>query len=118
MNIHCKLALGVAAITLAALAPAAYANPVVISTDRAQIRLNDGGGVQIRSTGISPVVLNSQRTAPQPNWSVRGLTPLPTTNWCWPRANTVHHVQRHSSHANTTGETVYSENRSSTLVCQ
>jgi hypothetical protein len=118
MNIHRKLALGMAAITLAALAPAAYANPVVISTDRVQVRMNDNGGVQIRTTGNSPVVLNSQRTAPQSAWSDNGLTPLPMTNWCWPRANTVHHVQRHSSHSARSGETVYSESRNSTLVCQ
>jgi hypothetical protein len=114
MTIHRKLVGAVVVMTLAALAPAAYGNPIAIDTDRVQVRVNDNGAVQIRTTGNTPVVLNSQRASTDATWSASRRVTLPMGGRCWPRANT---VQQHRSHSTQAGNTVYSESRSSTLVC-
>ena len=114
MNIHRKLAGVLVVMTVAALAPAAYGNPIAIDTNQVQVRVNDNGAVQIRTTGNNPVVLNSRGTSTNTTWSTSRRVTLPLGRRCWSRANT---VQQHRSQSTRSDNTVYSESRSSTLVC-
>lgn len=114
MNIHCKLAGVLVVMTVAALAPAAYGNPITIDTNQVQMRVNDNGAVQIRTTGNNPVVLNSGGASTHTTWSADRRVTLPLGRRCWSRADT---VQQNRLQSTRSGNTVYSESRSSTLVC-
>ncbi|WP_156119969.1 hypothetical protein [Leptolyngbya sp. KIOST-1] len=100
------------AIALVGLAPAALASSVSITTDRVQLQVGNGGQVYIRTLAEQPLNLVRPAIAPQTS------APLPL-----PRANFVPGctARSHSSSATRStpgGNVVYSENRSTTQVCQ
>ncbi|WP_275330584.1 hypothetical protein [Nodosilinea sp. PGN35] len=103
----------VGAIALATLTPAALASSVSITTDRVQLQVGNSGQVYIRTLADNDGLLpRPAAIAPQAD----GILPLPRANFapgCTARS--------HSSHATRStpgGNVVYSENRSTTRVCQ
>ncbi|PSR18705.1 hypothetical protein C8255_06025 [filamentous cyanobacterium CCP3] len=102
----------VGAIALTSLAPAAIASSVSINTDRVQLQVGNGGQVYIRTLADQPLDLLRPAIAPQADLT----QPLPRASFtpgCTARS--------HSSHATRStpsGNVVYSENRSTTRVCQ
>ncbi|MBE9157901.1 hypothetical protein IQ265_13855 [Nodosilinea sp. LEGE 06152] len=102
----------VGAIALASLAPAALASSVSINTDRVQLQVSNNGQVYIRTLADQPLDLVRPAIAPQADSTL----PLPRANFapgCTARS--------HSSDATRStpgGNVVYSENRSTTRVCQ
>lgn len=101
----------VGAIALTALAPAALASSVSINTDRVQVQVGNNGQVYIRSLADRPLVV-PQATIPQVGASLA----LPRANFrlgCVARSHSAH-----STRSTTGGNVVYSENRSTTQVCQ
>lgn len=102
----------VGAIALATLTPAALASSVSINTDRVQLQVGNNGQVYIRTLADSPLNLTRPAIAPQAD----SILPLPRASFapgCTARS--------HSSHATRStpgGNVVYSENRSTTRVCQ
>lgn len=103
----------VGAIALATLTPAAIARSVSINTDRVQLQVGNNGQVYIRTLADSPLNLpRPAAIAPQAGSTL----PLPRANFapgCTARS--------HSSLATRStpgGNVVYSENRSTTRVCQ
>jgi hypothetical protein len=95
------------AIALATLTPAALASSVAISTDRVQVQVGNNGQVYIRTLadapngGVSRVI---PATLPRP---VATFAP-----GCTARSHSAHSTR------STAGGVVYSENRSTTRVCQ
>lgn len=100
------------AIAVATLTPAALANSVAISTDRVQLQVGNSGQVTIRTLADRPLVLPQGLTVPQ----ARTGLPLPTTTFA-PRCTARSHSSR-ATRSTPGGNTVYSENRSTTRVCQ
>ncbi len=105
----------VGAIALATFTPAAIASSVSINTDRVQLQVGNNGQVYIRTLADNDGPLSLPRSAaiaPQAD----GVLPLPRASFapgCTARS--------HSSHATRStpgGTVVYSENRSTTRVCQ
>lgn len=99
------------AIALATLAPAAIASSVSINTDRVQLQVGNNGQVYIRTLADSP--LNRSRPtaiAPQAN------SPLPRANFA--PGCTARSQSSHATRSTPGGNVVYSENRSTTRVCQ
>ncbi|MGB3201498.1 MAG: hypothetical protein WBA99_11375 [Nodosilinea sp.] len=102
----------VGAIALASLAPAAIASSVSINTDRVQLQVGNQGQVYIRTLADQPLNLVRPTIAPQAD-STRLLPRASFAPGCTARS--------HSSHATRStpgGNVVYSENRSTTRVCQ
>jgi hypothetical protein len=115
MNIHFRLGLGAIAALLAVLIPSiADAKPITVTTERVQIRVSDNGSVQINTAGNQPTLSNSRSTIGSQTWLSDRSTTLPFGHRCLPRANS---VQRHSSRTTDSGSAIYSESRTSTLVC-
>ena len=97
-------------IVLITLTPAAMANAVTIATDRVQVQVGNNGQVTIQSLAERPLVLPQTLTVPQG----RSSSLLPTFA---PRCT----ARSHSSQATRStpgGSVVYSENRSTTRLCQ
>lgn len=103
------------AIALAALTPAALASSVSINTDRVQVQVGNSGQVYIRSLADGPsgsAFDHRPLVLPQ----VRADTPLPRARFvpgCVARSQS-----SHSTRSTAGGNVVYSENRSTTRVCQ
>ncbi|NJL48667.1 MAG: hypothetical protein HC929_15785 [Leptolyngbyaceae cyanobacterium SM2_5_2] len=108
----------VAVVALGAAASAAQASPVSITTDRVQVRINEGGTVQIRTSADRPVPFTTAADS-QSVWpsvaSPYGLTPVPYSGFCYPR---LHSSQTQSRQVTPGGDRVYVESYSSTRVCQ
>ncbi len=106
------------AVALGAMASAAQASSVSITTDRVQVRVNEGGGVQIRTSADRPVLFNTDADS-QTVWpalsSPYGLTPVPYSGFCYPRS---HSSQTQSRQVTPGGNRVYTESYSSTRICQ
>lgn len=101
----------VGAIALIALAPAALASSVSINTARVQVQVGNNGQVYIRSLAERPLILPAVSTS-----QVRSNLPLPRANFgrgCVGRSHSAH-----STRSTSGGNVVYSENRSTTQVCQ
>ncbi len=103
------------AVTMAILAPATYANSVSITTDRVQVQVGDNGGVQIRTTADRPIVMNSLNSQGQHQGPSTSVTPLPFANRCYGRSQ---RSQTHTARQTPGGSVIYSENYTSTRVCQ
>jgi hypothetical protein len=107
-----------AAIALGAAASVAEASSVSITTDRVQVRVNEGGTVQIRTSAERPVLFNTN-TDSSSVWpslsSPYGLTPVPYRGLCYPRS---HSSQTQSHQVTPGGDRVYTESYSSTRICQ
>jgi hypothetical protein len=99
----------VGAIALAILTPTAMASPVAITTDRVQVQVGNNGQVYIRTLADGPTVL-PQVTVPQVGSSLPAATFAPA---CTARSHSAH-----STRSTPGGTVVYSENRSTTRVCQ
>jgi hypothetical protein len=109
MTISTILKVGLAgAIALATLTPAALAR-VVISTDRVQVQVGNNGQVYIRNLTHGSVAL-PQVTVPQVDSRLPAATFAPA---CTARSHSAH-----STRSTAGGNVVYSENRSTTRVCQ
>lgn len=102
----------VGAIALATLAPAAIASSVSINTDRVQLRVGNNGQVYIRTLADSPLNLpRPAAIAPQTN-----STPLPRATFA--PGCTARSQSSQATRSTPGGNVVYSENRSTTRVCQ
>ncbi len=96
------------AIALATLTPAAIASSVAISTDRVQVQVGNNGQVYIRTLADAP-------TGGLPRVTQAGanlLRPATFAPGCTARSHSAHSTR------STAGGLVYSENRSTTRVCQ
>ncbi|PZV03238.1 MAG: hypothetical protein DCF32_14165 [Leptolyngbya sp.] len=100
------------AIAFATLTPAALASSVSINTDRVQLQVGNNGQVYIRTLADSPLNLpRPAAIAPQAD-----STPLPRANFA-PGCTARSHSSR-ATRSTPGGNVVYSENRSTTRVCQ
>jgi hypothetical protein len=109
----------VGAIALAALAPSALASGVSITTDRVQLQVGDNGQVTIRTladrfSDLSPLGASSF-TAPA--GTLRLPTPAAPARPARPGC-TARSQSSHSTRSTPAGSVIYSENRSTTRVCQ
>ncbi|MBD1872976.1 hypothetical protein H6F75_05740 [Nodosilinea sp. FACHB-131] len=100
----------VGTIALAALAPAAIASSISINTDRVQLQVGNNGQVYIRTLADSPLNRSRPAIAPQAN------SPLPRANFA--PGCTARSQSSHATRSTPGGNVVYSENRSTTQVCQ
>ncbi len=99
------------AIALASLTPAALASSVSINTDRVQLQVGNNGQVYIRTLADQPLDLLRPAIAPQAD-----STPLPRANFA--PGCTARSQSSHATRSTPGGNVVYSENRSTTRVCQ
>jgi hypothetical protein len=101
-------------LLLGTMAPVALANGVSINTDRVQVRMDDNGGVQIRTSANRPVIINADADFQpiQPNFS---LTPRPQGVRCSVRS---HSSQSQTQRVTPSGDRIYTENYSTTRLCQ
>ncbi|MBE9138794.1 hypothetical protein IQ254_16605 [Nodosilinea sp. LEGE 07088] len=108
------------AIALVVLVPSALASSVNISTDRVQVQVGNNGQVYIRSLVDSPAgSAFDQRPAGLPRVTLPQMTNnlrLPTATFV-PRC-TARSYSDHSTRSTARGDVIYSENRSTTQVCQ
>jgi hypothetical protein len=107
------------AIALVVLAPSALASSVNIATDRVQVQVGNNGQVYIRSLVDGPVgSVFDQRPTVLPRVTLPQVNNLrlPTTNFV-PRC-TARSYSDHSTRSTARGDVIYSENRSTTQVCQ
>ncbi|QQE63456.1 hypothetical protein GFS31_01210 [Leptolyngbya sp. BL0902] len=103
----------VTVLLLGATAPAALANGISIQTDRVQVRVNDNGGVQIRTSASPPVIFNADADLP----AVRSNLPASQSSGvrCAVRSQSSHsQVQS----VTPSGDRIYTENYSTIRVCQ
>ncbi len=98
----------VGAIALAILTPTAMASPVAITTDRVQVQVGNNGQVYIRTLADGPTGL--------PRVTVPVGSSLPAATFA--PACTARSHSAHSTRSTPGGTLVYSENRSTTRVCQ
>ena len=104
----------VGAIALATLTPAALASSVSINTDRVQLQVGNNGQVYIRTLADNDGPLNLPRPAaiaPQSD-----SAPLPRANFA--PGCTARSQSSRATRSTPGGNVVYSENRSTTRVCQ
>ena len=104
----------VGAIALATLTPAALASSVSINTDRVQLQVGNNGQVYIRTLAEQPLDLVRPAIAPQ----AESILPLPRANYNYAPGCTARSHSAHATRSTPGGNVVYSENRSTTRVCQ
>ncbi len=104
----------VGAIALAAMATTAMANSITIATDRVQVQVGNSGQIYLRTLADRPVPL-SQVTGTQVTGAQVGSR-LPTATFA--PACTARSHSAHSTRSTAGGNVIYSENRSTTQVCQ
>ncbi|WP_017296814.1 hypothetical protein [Nodosilinea nodulosa] len=101
------------AIALAALATPTLANPVSINTDRVQVQVGNNGQVYIRTLVDRPLTL-PRATSIAPQFD----SPLPLRVADFVPGCTARSLVSHATRSTAGGDVIYSENRSTTRVCQ